>query len=97
MDDGAAETVIAVVAGKEEHPFEVTVRLAVLEPAVDQFTDTGPAVADVNGLAKAPKLQLYVVPAGCAAEVAKDVDCPIQTVAGVAKIETTGKGFTEID
>jgi hypothetical protein len=56
--EGAAETVIAAVAGKEEQPFEVTVRLAVFAPAVDQLTATGPAVVDVNGLANAPKLQL---------------------------------------
>lgn len=60
---GAAFTVtVAVVV--ELHVPEVTVKVTVLEPAVDQLTTCGPAVLAVAGLAPDPKFQLYVAPAG---------------------------------
>ena len=55
---GGEITEIAAVAAEEEHPPDVTVRLAEGEPTEDQITDTGPALTDETGLAPAPKLQL---------------------------------------
>jgi hypothetical protein len=47
----------------ELQPAALTVSATVDEPAVPQFTECGPTVDAVAGLAPAPKSQAYVAPA----------------------------------
>lgn len=54
---GGVVTVTFVVAGADEQPPLVIIRLAVEVPGVDQLTETGPAEVEVAGVEPGPKLQ----------------------------------------
>jgi hypothetical protein len=58
VEIGGEITETAADAGAEEHPPEVTIKLAEGDDTADQLTDTGPALVDVDGVAPTPKLQL---------------------------------------
>jgi hypothetical protein len=61
---GNAFTVATCVVTGEEQPPEATISVMFLFPGVDQETVCGPAVLAVDGVAPAPKFQIYVAPAG---------------------------------
>jgi hypothetical protein len=58
VEMGGEMTEMAAVAGAEEHPPDVTIKLADGDNTADQLTDTGPALVDVAGVAPTPKFQL---------------------------------------
>jgi hypothetical protein len=89
--------VTLVVAGADEQPAVVTVKLAVEVPADAYVTACGPAVVADAGVAPTPKFQLYVVPTGRGAPVIEYVVLvPGQIGVVDAAIATVGAEFTVI-
>jgi hypothetical protein len=83
------------VAGADEQPLLVIVRLGKMLPALAYDTETGADEFDAAGLAPLPKFQTYVEPAAGTDPLTDNVvACPSQMVEGLALIATVGTGFT---